>query len=262
MMRLESLLGGGTGNGSLSSVLVVVVSIGTTVGPDARASFVVGVGVVTVLVLVFTSNLGLELGQRDGRQDGVLVNDRSVVNLLVNGDGGVNVGVLDGLPVDDRLDGLVDVVVDVLGGNGRGGGQASLGLTDLLGVPVEGSLLLELLPVLGEHVVLGLPGHLGDNIVLVLSGQSLLVDNGLNSVLVVVNVPLPVDGLDLLDGLVTGDVLLDDGGGGLGADLGRVGLVGSRQEGLDVVDDSAGGRSVVNVGVGRHFDRVGWFSLV
>lgn len=44
----------------------------------------------------------------------MLVNDRSVVNLLVNGDGGVNVGVLDGLPVDDRLDGLVDVVVDVL----------------------------------------------------------------------------------------------------------------------------------------------------
>jgi hypothetical protein len=63
----------------------------------------------------------------------------------------------------------------------------------------------------------------------VLSGQSLLVDDGLNSVLVVVNVPLPVDGLDLLDSLVTGDVLLDDGGGGLGADLGRVGLVGSRQ---------------------------------
>lgn len=129
-----------------------------------------------------------------------------------------------------------------------------------------------------------------------LSGQSLLVDDGLNSVLVVVNVPLPVDGLDLLDSLVTGDVLLDDGGGGLGADLGRVGLVGSRQaegvegrgrgkrttkvsgvgrdgiglrrreqrensQGLDVVDDSAGGRSVVNVGVGRHFDRVRlvWF---
>jgi hypothetical protein len=65
----------------------------------------------------------------------------------------------------------------------------------------------------------------------VLSGQSLLVDDGLNSVLVVVNVPLPVDGLDLLDSLVTGDVLLDDGGGGLGADLGRVGLVGSRQAG-------------------------------
>lgn len=33
-------------------------------------------------------------------------------------------------------------------------------------------------------------------------------------------------------------------------------------QGLDVVDDSAGGRSVVNVGVGRHFDRVGWFGLV
>jgi hypothetical protein len=65
---------------------------------------------------VNTSNLGLKVLQRDGGQNGVLVNNRSVVNLLVDGDGGVNVGVLDGLPVDDRLDGLVDVVVNVLGG--------------------------------------------------------------------------------------------------------------------------------------------------
>ena len=47
--------------------------------------------------------------------------------------------------------------------------------------------------------------------------------------LVVVNVPLPVNSLDLLDSLVSGDVLLDDGGGGLGADLGGVGLVGTGQ---------------------------------
>jgi hypothetical protein len=66
--------------------------------------------------LVNTSNLGLKVLQRDGGQNGVLVNNRSVVNLLVDGDGGVNVGVLDGLPVDNRLDGLVDVVVNVLGG--------------------------------------------------------------------------------------------------------------------------------------------------
>ena len=44
----------------------------------------------------------------------MLVDDGSVVDLLVDGDGGVNVGVLDSLPVDHGLDGLVDVVVDVL----------------------------------------------------------------------------------------------------------------------------------------------------
>lgn len=37
------------------------------------------------------------------------MDDGSVVDLLVDGDGGVNVGVLDGLTVDDGLDGLVDL---------------------------------------------------------------------------------------------------------------------------------------------------------
>ena len=81
--------------------------------------------------------------------------------------------------------------------------------------------------------MLGFPGNLGHNIVLVLGRGGLLVNNGLDPVLVVVDVPLPVNGLDLLDGLVPGDVLLDDSGGGLGADLGRVGLVGSRQAGSE-----------------------------
>jgi hypothetical protein len=39
-------------------------------------------------------SIKLTLLQRDGRQDGVLVDNRSVVDLLVNGDGGVNVGAL------------------------------------------------------------------------------------------------------------------------------------------------------------------------
>ena len=90
-------------------------------------------------------------------------------------------------------------------------------------------LLLQLLPVLGEHVMLGLPGQLLSNLVLVLGGQDLVVNNGLDTVLVVVDVPLPVNGLDLLDSLVSGDVLLDDGGGSLGADLGGVGLAGASE---------------------------------
>lgn len=125
--------------------------------------------------------------------------------------------------------GWAHVVVDVLGGNGGGGSQSPVHITDLLGIPVKGPLLLELLPVLGEHIMLALPRNLGDDIVLVLSRSLNLIDDGLNSVLVVVDVPLPVDGLDLLDGLVTRDVLLDNGGGGLGADLGGVGLVGAGQ---------------------------------
>jgi len=102
------------------------------------------------------------------------VDDGSVVDLLVDGDGGVNVGVLDSLPVDHGLDGLVDVVVDVLlrkttslvcagrsvrlrgtySSDGRGGHHGPVDIADLLGVAVKGSLLLKLLPVLGEHVLI------------------------------------------------------------------------------------------------------------
>ena len=104
----------------------------------------------------------------------MLVDDRSVVDLLVNGDSGVNVGVLDGLPVDHGLDGLVDVVVNVLlrkttslvwagrsmrlwgtySSDGRGGHHGPVDIANLLGVVVKVSLLLKLLPVLGEHVLI------------------------------------------------------------------------------------------------------------
>jgi len=276
MSRLKDLLDGGGDSGLLSSggvvAVVLVVTVGVVVAVGVRSgeasrslavgtytgrAFIVGMLVRLVSVLVNTSDLGLKVLQRDSGQDGVLVNNRSIVDLLVDGDGGVNVGVLDGLPVDDRLDGLVDVVVDVLAGNGGGGNHVTVNIIDNLGVGVQVPLLLQLLPVLGEHVMLGLPGQLLSNLVLVLGGQDLVVNNGLDTVLVVVDVPLPVNGLDLLDSLVSGDVLLNDGGGGLGADLGGVGLAGASEESLDVVNDSSGGRTGgvggVVVVVGSHF---------
>lgn len=127
------------------------------------------------------------------------MHNRGVLNLFVNGDGGVDLGGLDGFPVNDGLNGLVNVVVDVLGGYGLSGGQSPLGLTNNLSVLVQGPLLLELLPVLGKHVMLGLPGDLGDNVVLVLGGEGLGIGDGLNSVLVVVDVPFTVNSLDLLN---------------------------------------------------------------
>jgi len=279
MSCLKDLLDGGGDSGLLSSggvvAVVLVVTVGVVVAVGVRSgeasrslavgtytgrAFIVGMLVRLVSVLVNTSDLGLKVLQRDSGQDGVLVNNRSIVDLLVDGDGGVNVGVLDGLPVDDRLDGLVDVVVDVLAGNGGGGDHVTVNIIDNLGVGVQVPLLLQLLPVLGEHVMLGLPGQLLSNLVLVLGGQDLVVNNGLDTVLVVVDVPLPVNGLDLLDSLVSGDVLLDDGGGGLGADLGGVGLAGAGEERLDVVNDSSGGRTGgvggVVVVVGSHFREV------
>jgi len=229
-----------------------------SVSADLGGTLVVSVLVVRVLVDVGSSDLGLELLQTNSGEDSGLVYDRSIGDSLNDGDGGVNVGGLDGLPLDDGLDGLVDVVVNVLVGNGRSSGQSPLGVSDGGGVLVSVPLLLELLPVLGEHVVLGFTDDLGDDVVLVLGSQGLVVGDGLDTVLVVVDVPLTVDGLDLLDGLDGLDVLLNDGSGGLSADLGSVLLSVGAQEGLDVVNDSSGGggRGVVGVGVGgrgRHF---------
>jgi len=140
MSRLKDLLDGGGDSGLLSSggvvAVVLVVTVGVVLAVGVRSgeasrslavgtytgrAFIVGMLVRLVSVLVNTSDLGLKVLQRDSGQDGVLVNNRSIVDLLVDGDRGVNVGVLDGLPVDNRLDGLVYVVVYVLAGNGGGG---------------------------------------------------------------------------------------------------------------------------------------------
>lgn len=158
------------------------------------------------------------------------MNDGSVVDSLVNGNGGVNGGGSDGLSLNDRLDGLVNVVVNVLVGDGGSGTLVSNGTRDGLSVDVSLSLLLELLSVLREHVVLGLPYGLGEDVEFLLGRKNLLVLDGLDSVLVVVDVSLSVNGLNLLDSLVRSDVLLDDLGGGLRADLGGVALVGGRKE--------------------------------
>ena len=61
---------------------------------------------------------------------------------------------------------------------------------------------------------------------------------GLNSVLVVVDVLLSVDGLGGLDMLLRSDVLLNNLGCGLLADLGGVLLVGSLEEVLDAVGNA------------------------
>lgn len=54
-----------------------------------------------------------EIGVADGWESSSLVNDRSVVNLLVDGDSVVDSCRLNGFTLDDRLNSLVDVVVFV-----------------------------------------------------------------------------------------------------------------------------------------------------
>jgi hypothetical protein len=70
-----------------------------------------------------------------------------------------------------------------------------------------------------------------------LSVEGAVILDGLDAVLVVVNVTLTVDSLDSLSVLLRADVLLSDLGGDFGADLGRLGLVGGRKELLDAFGD-------------------------
>jgi hypothetical protein len=117
----------------------------------------------------------------------------------------------------------VNVVVDVLVGLDTAVNLFTDDGGDSLGALVGVSLFLQLGSVFRDHVVLGFSNNFRQDVEFMLGVQNLLVDNGLNSVLVVVNVSLSVDGLDGFNLLPLLDVFLDDFRGGFGADLGAVG---------------------------------------
>ena len=160
-----------------------------------------------------------ELLVGEGGEGGSLVNDRSLVDLLVDGGGLVDNGRLDRLALDDGLDGLVDVVVLMSVDVGADVSSGALGVKDVGGVLVEVALLGELGLVLGKHVLLVLAdGSLRDSVD-VLSGEDILVGDGLNAVLVVDDVTFTVDSLGGLNALLVVDGLLDNLGGNLSLDL-------------------------------------------
>lgn len=119
-------------------------------------------------------------------------------------------------------------------------GLGTLDAADVLYILLVSPHRLKFLAVFGQHVFLVLPSDLGKDVVLVFGSLDLMSLDWLHPMLVVVDVPLTVDGLsnvDLLDWL---DGLLNDGRSGLRADLGRVTLVAGREEVLDVVHCAKG----------------------
>jgi len=176
--------------------------------------------IVTLLAAGQDTTLLLKVGHGDGgKSRGSVVLGGVVVN-LVNGDGGVDNVRLDGLLVDNGLDGLVDVVVDVLTADGGCNRLRVHGLD--LGALVSklGSLGSETLLDLGIVAVLERAVLDGGKVVVVLLGENLAVLDGLDGSVVVVLVNLLVDGgLDLLVllelmalvGDSRGDLLVDGG---------------------------------------------------
>ena len=155
--------------------------------------------IVALLAAGQDTTLLLKVGHGDGgKSRGSVVLGGVVVN-LVDGNGGVDNVRLDGLLVDDGLDGLVDVVVDVLTADGGCNRLRVHGLD--LGALVSklGSLGSETLLDLGVVAVLERAVLDGGKVVVVLLGEDLAVLDGLDGGMVVVLVNLLVDGgLDLL----------------------------------------------------------------
>jgi len=132
-----------------------------------------------------------------GKSRGSVVLGGVVVD-LVDGHGGVGDVRLNGLLLDHRLDGLVDVVVLVLASNNgcdvAGGGT----LDSLDGVTILGTLLCKASLNLVVAAVLVAAVLDGDDVVVVLLREDLLVEHRLLGGVVVVLVNLLVDGGDVL----------------------------------------------------------------
>jgi len=148
----------------------------------------------TLLAAAKHTSLGLELVHGHGRQSSGLVVGGCIVMNLVYGDSGVDNIWLDNLLVDDGLNGLVDVVMNMLSTN-RGCYALALGGTLNAAFVPELGLLLNEIP-LGRVVVavVKLAVLYGTKLGGVCLGENLTVLDGLNSAVVVVLVNLLIDG--------------------------------------------------------------------
>jgi hypothetical protein len=202
--------------GSTGDVVVVAVTGAIADGTETTSCASTDVlgdsleGIVTLLATSKSSAFGLELFHRHSRKScGAVVGSLVVVN-LVDGNGGMDNIRLDGLLLDDRLDGLVDVVVNVLTANGSSGALAVCGgiYATLI---LEASLLVNKVP-LGSVVVtvVKLAVLNGTKLSSVLLGEDLAVLDGLDCAVVVVLVNLLVNsGLNLLVNVRLDNLVLD-----------------------------------------------------
>ena len=153
---------------------------------------------------------------------------RRGVVLLVDGNSGVDDFWGDGLLVDDRLDGLVDVMVDMLALDSWCGCGGVSGLVGVGGVLELSSFSFESLTCLVVVAVMEFLVDDGLHLVVMLLGEDLLVLDWLDGGVVVILVDLAVDGF--LDLLMSGglDVLARDTWGDALGDIGAVAPLASK----------------------------------
>jgi len=160
-----------------------------------------------------SSALGLELIHSHCRQSSSLVVCGLVVVNFMDRDGGVHYAGLNSLFLNNGLDGLVDVVVDVLAANGGGN---TLAVGGLVNAPLvsEAGLVINKRPLGGLGItVVELAVLNGTKLGSVLLGENLTVHDRLDSAVVVILVDLLVDGcVDLLVYMGLDDFVLNSGG--------------------------------------------------
>jgi hypothetical protein len=171
--------------------------------------------VVALVAAVEQAALGLPVGHVDGGQRRGLVVLGLVVVRLVDRDGGVDDVRLDGLLVDYGLDGLVEMVVNMLSLDNGGMGLCASGIvdnpliTETLGLgcePATGLLVVAVVKLAVLHAA---------ELVVVLLRQNLLGFDWLYRLVVVVLVYLAVDGcVDVLMLLGLDRLVLDCRGSG------------------------------------------------
>lgn len=168
--------------------------------------------VVALLTTSESTTLGLKLFERHSRKGGGLVEGSLVMVNLVDWDGGVDDLRLDDLPLNNGLDGLVDVVMNVLSANSR---SNALAVGGLLNAPLvlEASLVGHQIPLDGLGIaVVELPMLNCADLGLVLLGKNLAVVDWLYSAVVVVLVDLLVNcSVDLLVHMGLDNLLCDGG---------------------------------------------------
>lgn len=130
-----------------------------------------------------------------------------LVNLM-DWNGGVNDGGLDGLLLDDGLDVLVDVVVNVLADNVLAGGLGVLYISDITGALELSLLCCETLTDVAVVTVLEVSLLDSTHVMCVLFWENLLVLDGLDSGVVMVLVNLAVYSTGLVGMLCASDMLV------------------------------------------------------
>jgi len=211
-------------------VVVGVGSLGAAVVVDALGTAVEVAG--ALVVATEDTALLLELVDAHWGKGGSAVDLGGVVVDLVDGDGGVHDLGLDDLLLDDGLDGLVDVVVDMLALDNWSAGLGALSLLHDTLVPELGLLGLQGTLDLVVVAVVELAVDDAADVVLVLLGEDLAVLDGLDLAVVVVLVDLLIDGGDDLLMLLGLDSLVRDRGSDLLVNSGVV-VAGLGHEVLD-----------------------------